>query len=194
MHLETLAQKLQQNIRQVPDFPKKSINFYDITTILRDGPLFHEVISAFAEHYRNMNIDAFTCIEARGFILGAALAHSLRKPFIPIRKHGKLPAAVERQTFALEYGEDSLEIHCDAFQGDAFQGDAFQGNTRNGTWKTVLVDDVIATGGTARAAIDLIERLGAVLIECCFMLELSVLNGRAKLSPIPVFSLLEVEQ
>ena len=167
---------LKARIRHVPDFPKPGILFYDITTLLNDRQGFQDMINALADPYAGKGIDQVVGIESRGFILGGAVANTLDAGFVPIRKPGKLPSKTHREDYALEYGTDSLEIHCDAFQPGQ---------------RVLLVDDVLATGGTAKAAAGLIRRLGGDLVGLSFLIELAFLNGRAKLADEPVFSVLQ---
>src|SRR5215207_3870474 len=170
--METLKTK----IRHVPDFPKAGILFYDITTLLKDPQGFRDMIDALAGPYVDRGIEQVVGIESRGFILGAAVANGLNAGFVPIRKPGKLPSKTHREDYALEYGTDCLEIHCDAFQPGQ---------------KVLLVDDVLATGGTARAAAGLVRRVGGDLVGVSFLIELSVLNGRDKLPGEAVYSVLQ---
>ncbi|HIJ98799.1 TPA: adenine phosphoribosyltransferase [archaeon] len=169
-------ESIKQKIRTIPDFPKKGVMFRDITTLLKDPKGFADTINAFYQRYKNYKIDAVAGIEARGFILGGALAYKLGVGFIPIRKKGKLPAAVEREEYDLEYGKDSIEIHKDAVKKGQ---------------KILLVDDLLATGGTANAAIRLIEKLGGEVLECAFIVDLPEVH-KVKL-PRPVFFLVEFE-
>ncbi len=157
---------LKTRIRHVPDFPKPGILFYDITTLLRDPSGFTLAIDAMSEPYRNQGIDLVVGIESRGFILGAAVADRLRAGFVPVRKPGKLPSATVRASYALEYGTDTLEMHRDAV--DRGQN-------------VLIVDDVIATGGTARATVDMVRELGGNVHGVSVLVELVFLNGRAKL-------------
>jgi adenine phosphoribosyltransferase len=170
--METLKTK----IRHVPDFPKAGILFYDITTLLNDRQGFRDMIDALAGPYRDQGVEQVVGIESRGFILGGAVANALDAGFVPIRKPGKLPSKTHREEYALEYGTDSLEIHCDAFQPGQ---------------KVLLVDDVLATGGTAQAASGLIRRVGGNLVGLSFLIELGFLNGRAKLTGERVYSVLQ---
>jgi adenine phosphoribosyltransferase len=167
---------LKAKIRHVADFPKPGILFYDITTLLNDAQGFREMIDALAKPYVGQGVEQVVGIESRGFILGAAVANTLNAGFVPIRKPGKLPSKTHREDYALEYGTDCLEIHCDAFRPGQ---------------KVLLVDDVLATGGTAKAATGLIRRIGGDLVGLSFLIELGVLNGRAKLTDEPVFSVLQ---
>jgi len=158
---------LKTRIRHVPDFPKPGILFYDVTTLLRDPEGFKLAIDTMAEPYRNQGISLVVGIESRGFILGAAVADRINAGFVPVRKVGKLPSATIRASYALEYGTDSLEMHNDAI--DKGQ-------------KVLIVDDLLATGGTARATVDLVRQLGGDVHAVTFLIELVALNGRAKLA------------
>ncbi len=169
---------IKSKIRAIPDFPKKGIMFRDITTLLRDAHGFNHVVNELFERYKNQKISYVVGIESRGFILGAALAHKLGIGFIPIRKKGKLPAEVIREEYELEYGKDVVEIHKDALA----KGD-----------KVILVDDLIATGGTALASCKLLEKVGAEILECAFVIDLPELKGKEKLAPRKVFALVEFE-
>ncbi|MBN1959238.1 MAG: adenine phosphoribosyltransferase [Desulfuromonadales bacterium] len=167
---------LKQIIRDIPDFPKKGIIFKDITTLLADAKSFHRMVDLLAHRYLGEKIDQIVGIEARGFILGAALAYKLGTGITLVRKPGKLPYKTSSISYELEYGHDSLEIHEDAFQ----PGD-----------RVIVADDLLATGGTMAAVVKLVERNGAVLHECAFMAELEFLNGRSKLPDGKVYSLLK---
>ena len=167
---------LKQHIRSVPDFPKAGILFYDITTLLRDPQGFKMTIDMLATPYSGQGIDAVVGIESRGFILGAAVAQRIGAGFIPIRKPGKLPARALKETYDLEYGKDALEIHADAI--DKGQ-------------RILIVDDVLATGGTAAAAVQLVRKLGGELHGLAFLIELLFLNGKQKIAGEKVFSLLQ---
>jgi adenine phosphoribosyltransferase len=169
------CEPLKKLIREVPDFPKKGILFYDITTLLRDKAGFATLIDALSEHYIEKKVDLIVGIEARGFIFGPALAYRLNAGFVPVRKPKKLPAAVERITYDLEYGTDTLEIHKDAIQ---------PGN------RVVIVDDLLATGGTAKACCDLVKKCGGEVAGLGFAVELDFLSGRERLASHDVFSLL----
>jgi len=166
---------LKAKIRHVPDFPKKGILFYDITTLLGDPRGFRDAVDALAAPYMGEDIDHVVGIESRGFILGAAVANALGSGFVPIRKPGKLPSATHSESYNLEYGTDALEIHQDACTKDQ---------------RILIVDDVLATGGTARAAVDLVRRVGGNLVGVAFLIELDFLNGRSKLPGEPVYSVL----
>lgn len=171
-----MSDRLRALIRDVPDFPKPGILFRDITPLLRDGPGFRELIERLASQHRDQRIDAVLGVEARGFIVGAALALQLGVGFVPARKPKKLPAAVDRAEYALEYGTDAIEIH----RGTFSPGD-----------RVLVVDDVIATGGTAAAAIELVRMQGASVVGATFAIELSFLDGRARLpSDVPVHAVL----
>ena len=167
---------LKQRIRHIPDFPKAGILFYDITTLLRDPEGFEVTIEMMSAPYKDQGIDAVVGIESRGFILGAAVAHRIKAGFIPIRKPGKLPSTTLKESYELEYGTDSLEIHDDA--------------ARHGH-RILIVDDVLATGGTAAAAAQLVKKLGGELYGLSFLIELGVLKGRGKLEGENVFSVLQ---
>ncbi len=167
---------LKSKIRHVPDFPKAGILFYDITTLLRDPGGFRLAIDSVAEPFRNRGISLVIGIESRGFILGAAVADRIGAGFVPVRKLGKLPSACVRATYELEYGSDSLEMHRDAI--DKGQ-------------RVLVVDDLLATGGTARATVDLVKQLGGVVEGVAFLIELVALNGRAKLPGEKIHAVLE---
>ena len=168
-------QHLKSKIRHVPDFPKPGILFYDITTLLADPAGFRDVIDALVAPYAGQGIDRVVGIESRGFILAAAVADRLGAGFVPIRKPGKLPSATITESYALEYGTDRLEMHADAV-GPGH--------------RVLVVDDVLATGGTARAAVNLVQRLGSTLHGAAFLIELDFLEGRDRLPDTPVFSVL----
>ncbi len=171
---------LYDAIRTVPNYPKDGIMFRDITTLLSDARAFMTSVDALVQHHVSDEFDLVAGIEARGFIVGGALAHRLACGFIPVRKKGKLPAATFAQDYDLEYGTDTLEIHSDALTPGQ---------------KVLLVDDLIATGGTAEAAIKLIERAGGEVIACSFVIDLPDLGGRAKLEAMgkPVLTLVSYE-
>lgn len=157
---------IKSKIRTIPHYPKQGIQFRDITTLLKDSLGFRLTVDELVRRYSGVKIDKIVGIEARGFILGAPLAYALGKGFVPIRKKGKLPAASTGYDYALEYGVDRIEIHADAIE--------------NGEM-VLLVDDLIATGGTAEAACKLIEKMGGKIIECCFIIDLPDIGGRARL-------------
>jgi len=167
---------LKNIIRDVPDFPKKGIVFKDITTLLSDGRSFHRMVDLIAHRYVGRHIDQIVGVEARGFVLGSALAYKLGAGITLVRKPGKLPYKTRKVNYALEYGTDSLEIHEDAFK----PGD-----------RVIIADDLLATGGTVAAVVKLVEGLGAEIVECAFMTELEFLHGREKLPDGKVFSLLK---
>lgn len=171
--------QLKQLIREVPDFPKKGILFYDITTLLKDKVGFATLIDKFSEHYIRHEVDVVLGIEARGFIFGPALAYRLNAGFVPVRKPGKLPATTVKYDYALEYGLGTLEIHKDAIQ---------QGQ------RVLIVDDLLATGGTAEATAKLAASLGAEIAGLGFVVELDFLKGREKLKGYEVMSLLHYEK
>lgn len=169
---------LKNTIRSVPDFPKKGIVFRDITTLLKDPAAFRHAIDLFAAKYSGSGIAKVVSIESRGFVLGAPLACALNAGFVPVRKPGKLPSATLREDYALEYGTDSLEIHRDAVAPGE---------------RVLLIDDLLATGGTILAACRLVERLGAKIVGLAFLVELSFLGGRKRLGQYEVFSLIDYE-
>lgn len=163
-------------IRDIPDFPTKGILFRDITPLLQDGPAFRSAIRALAHRHHGRRPDAVVAIESRGLIVGSALAYELGVGVVPVRKAGKLPHKTYQATYTLEYGQDTLEIHQDGIK----RGD-----------RVLLVDDLLATGGTMGATIDLIERCGGQIVELAFLIELTGLKGREKLAPHPVISLVQ---
>jgi adenine phosphoribosyltransferase len=167
---------LKTKIRHVPDFPKAGILFFDVTTLLRDREGFRVTIDAMSKPYQNRGIDVVVGIESRGFILGAAVADRLGVGFIPVRKMGKLPAATIRASYDLEYGSDSLEMHRDAIEPGQ---------------RVLIVDDLLATGGTAKAAVGLVKELGGTVSGLAFLIELVELNGRAKLQGEDVMAVLK---
>ncbi|MGH9786809.1 MAG: adenine phosphoribosyltransferase [Terriglobia bacterium] len=167
---------LKALIREVPDWPRPGILFYDITTLLKDKAGFRQLIDALADHYAGRALDRVLGIEARGFIFGPALAYRLATGFVPVRKPKKLPAETARVSYALEYGTDALEVHRDAI----LPGD-----------RVLIVDDLLATGGTASACARLVRELGSTVAGAAFVVELEFLGGRAKLDGIDVFSLLK---
>jgi adenine phosphoribosyltransferase len=167
---------LKNKIRNVPDFPKAGILFYDITTLLQDPVGFRAAIDSMATPFRDQSIDLVIGIESRGFIFGAAVADRIGAGFSPVRKPGKLPSRTMRETYNLEYGTDSLEIHDDAVK---------QGQ------RVLIVDDLLATGGTARATSDLVKRLGGQVHALAFLIELVGLNGRGRLAGENVHAVLQ---
>ena len=158
---------ITKHIRTIPDFPKAGVQFRDITTLLRDADAFRSVIDALANAYASHSIDKIAAIESRGFIFGAPLAHALHAGFVPIRKRGKLPAECFGADYELEYGTDRLELHRDGVQPGE---------------RVVLIDDLVATGGTAKAALELLRIAGASVIGCAFVIELPDLGGRARIT------------
>ena len=175
----TDCEPLKRLIREVPDFPKKGILFYDITTLLKDKTGFATLIDALSENYLERKIDLVLGIEARGFIFGPALAYRLNAGFVPVRKPKKLPAETAKWTYQLEYGTDTLEIHKDALQPGS---------------RVIIVDDLLATGGTAHACAQLAKSLGADIAGLGFVVELDFLKGREKLKEHEVFSLLHYDK
>ncbi len=169
-------ESIRSLIREIPDHPKPGVLFYDITPVLGDGPAFDAMLRAMVEPHRDSGITKVAGIEARGFTLAAPIARMLGAGFVPVRKPGKLPYETHRRTYALEYGEDALEVHVDA----AHAGD-----------RVLIVDDVIATGGTAAAAVDLLGDLGAEVTGLSVFIELTFLSGRDRLGDVPLHALLE---
>jgi adenine phosphoribosyltransferase len=172
-------QDLKKLIREVPDFPKPGILFYDITTLLKDKLGFRAVIDGLQHHYRDAQVDVVLGVEARGFIFAPALAYALRAGFVPVRKPKKLPAECVRVTYDLEYGTDTLEMHRDAI-GDGC--------------RVLIVDDLLATGGTAGATARMVRDAGGIVVGIGVVIELTFLNGRAKLAGDDVFSLLQYDK
>ena len=168
--------ELKQRIRGIPDFPKAGILFRDITPLLADGRAFRQTVDSIGGRYLDRKIDVVVGVEARGFILAAALAYKLGAGNVLIRKPGKLPYKTNRATYALEYGTDTLEIHKDAIQPGQ---------------RVVVADDLLATGGTISAAAELVQQQGGEIVELAFMIELTELKGRERLKGLPVFSLLQ---
>jgi len=166
---------LKALIREIPDFPKPGINFKDITTLLKNGPALQYAIDQMAEHFKDARPDLVVGAESRGFILGVPLAYKLGCGFILVRKPGKLPAAVEKVTYELEYGQDSLEIHRDAIEPGQ---------------RVLIVDDLLATGGTISATAELVTKLGGKIVGFSFLIELDALGGRKRLEGHEVFSLI----
>lgn len=168
--------ELKNYIRNIADFPKPGILFRDITTLLKDKKAFRMAVDILSHKYRNKKIDAVVAVEARGFILGGAVAHKLGAGFVPVRKKGKLPWRTNSVTYALEYGSDTLEMHHDAISA----GD-----------KVLIVDDLLATGGTVKAVTGLVRQLKGKIIGIAFLIELRDLRGRDKLKGYPIFSLIK---
>ncbi|HTT24220.1 MAG TPA: adenine phosphoribosyltransferase [Candidatus Sulfotelmatobacter sp.] len=171
--------RLKKMIREVPDFPKKGILFYDITTLLKDKTGLATLIDKLSEHYISQDVDLVLGMEARGFIFAPALAYRLNAGFVPVRKPGKLPAECVRYDYTLEYGTNTLEVHKDAIQKGQ---------------RVLIVDDLLATGGTAEATAKLAESLGAKIAGLGFVVELTFLNGRGKLKNYDVMSLLRYDK
>ena len=169
---------LERSIRNVPDFPKKGIIFKDITTLLKEARAFKEAVDTIAEKYKDKKIDTIVSIEARGFFFGAAVAYKLGVGLVPVRKKGKLPHKTHAVTYQLEYGTDTLEIHQDAIK----KGD-----------NVLIVDDLLATGGTVKAVTELIEKMGGIVAGIAFVIELLPLKGREKLRGYEVTSLIKDE-
>lgn len=170
-----ITTELERLVMNVPDFPKPGIMFKDLTPIFLNPQAFRGLIDHLAERYRGQALDAVVAIESRGFVIGAPLAMALGVGLVLVRKPGKLPRATHRRSYALEYGTDTLEMHQDAVRPGA---------------RVLILDDVLATGGTARAVADLLADAQANLVEAAFVAELGFLSGRQKLDPIPVFSVL----
>ena len=171
-----MVKRLQSAVRDVPDFPKKGIMFKDITPVLSDPELFRASIDLFLERCRGKEVDKIVGIDARGFLFGSAVAYELGLGFVPIRKRGKLPYRTDTAKYSLEYGEAEMEMHTDAVT----KGE-----------RVVLVDDLLATGGTSAAAAALIRNAGAYLVEAQFLIELEFLEGRKRLEPTPVMAFLK---
>jgi adenine phosphoribosyltransferase len=169
---------LKSLIREIPDHPKPGILFYDLTTLLQDGAGFHSLVDQLCDHYNGKKVDSVVGIEARGFIFAPALAYRLGAGFVPVRKPKKLPWKTTSVTYHLEYGSDQLEIHQDAI--------------RTGQ-RVLLCDDLLATGGTAAAAISLVRQLGGEIVGAAFAVELNFLHGRTKLPGVDVFSLIKYD-
>lgn len=166
---------LKNIIRDIPDFPKKGIIFKDITTLLQDAQSYQRMIDLISHRYVGKHIDKVVGVEARGFIIGAALAYKLGAGVVLVRKPGKLPSEIFSKTYELEYGTDTLEIHRDAIKPGE---------------RVLIADDLLATGGTMAAVVDMVQNMGAEIVECCFMTELDFLKGRDKLPAGKVYSLL----
>ena len=168
--------QLKAKIRSVPDFPKAGILFYDITTLLQDAAGFHAAIDSLAIPFQDQGIEVVVAVESRGFIFGAAVADRIGAGFTPVRKPGKLPSTTVRCSYALEYGTDSLEMHRDAVRAGQ---------------RVLIVDDLLATGGTARATTDLVKELGGEVYALAFLIELAALNGRQRLAGERIHSVLK---
>ena len=176
--MENEIAEIRKAIRNIPNFPKAGVVFKDITPLLSDGSLFRRTVDLLAQRYQSQKVDTVLGIESRGFIIGAALAYKLGAGFCIVRKPGKLPYQTHSARYELEYGSDTLEVHRDALSPGA---------------RVLIADDLIATGGTAGAAAALVSRLGGEVVECAFVIELSFLNGRERLKPHTVFSLLQYD-
>ncbi len=172
------------SIRDIPDFPKPGIIFKDISTLLSNPKAFNTLMTHLENRYKTYELDYIAGIDARGFIFGAALADRLNIGFVPVRKKGKLPYTTVAEKYSLEYGFDEVEIHIDAFGENGLK----EGNPS----KVLLIDDLIATGGTAKAAASLIDKVGAHCVEACFILELEFLKGKESINA-PVYSVLEID-
>jgi adenine phosphoribosyltransferase len=170
--------ELRAKIRDIKDFPTEGILFKDITTLLKDGPAFRDVIDELARRYRDAGVEVVVGIESRGFILAGPLAHQLGAGFVPVRKLGKLPGKTIEVEYELEYGRDALAIHEDGIRAGQ---------------RVLVVDDLLATGGTMAATLRLVRQLGGVVVGVAFLIELAFLNGRAKLTEYPVHSLIVYE-
>jgi adenine phosphoribosyltransferase len=171
--------ELKNLIREIPDYPKPGILFYDITTLLKDKKGFHTMVDTLCSHYAGAKVDVVVGIEARGFIFGPALAYSLGAGFVPVRKPKKLPGKTASVTYALEYGTDTLEIHDDAISSGQH---------------VIICDDLLATGGTAAATVKLVRQLGGEVVGAAFAVELTFLNGRSKLAGVDVYSLMQYDK
>lgn len=170
--------EIRQAIRDIPNFPKPGVVFKDITPLLNNGALFKRTIDLLADRYQSRSVDTVLGIESRGFIIGAALAYSMGSSFCLVRKPGKLPYETHSASYKLEYGSDTLEIHRDGIMSGS---------------RVLIVDDLIATGGTAAATAALVSKLQGVVVEFAFVIELSFLNGREKLKPHGIFSLIQYD-
>ena len=173
-----MTDRIKKMIRTVPDWPKKGIMFRDITTLIKDPDGFRETCDKLYRHYRNRDIDIIACIESRGFIFGSVLAYKMGKGLVLLRKPGKLPAETAKQEYELEYGTDAIEMHLDAIK----KGD-----------RVLIVDDLLATGGTMEAAAKLIQKQGGIVVGCAFVIELPELRGKEKLGEFEVFRLVDFE-
>jgi len=169
-------QELEKLIRSIPDFPKPGILFRDITTLLQNGPQFRRAIDIIAKHYEGKKIDKIVAVESRGFIIASPLAYKFKAGIIPVRKKGKLPYKTVEATYDLEYGTDTLQMHADAFPEGS---------------NVLIVDDLLATGGTAKAVIDLVKKLKGKIVGVCFLIELTDLKGREKLKGHKILSIIK---
>ena len=170
-----MIEELKNKIRDIPNFPKDGIIFKDITTLLQDADAFRKAVDVMYDAVKDLKVSKVLSIEARGFIFGGALAYLLGAGLVIARKPGKLPYKTLKASYELEYGTDTLEVHEDAIEPDD---------------KVLILDDLLATGGTARAMVDLVKSVGAEVVGCCFLVELDFLNGRKKLEGTPVISLI----
>ena len=171
---------IKSRIRTIPNFPKEGIMFRDVTTLMKDPEGFKITIDQLVDRYKDMEIDVIVGIEARGFVLGAAMAYNMGKGFVPIRKKGKLPSTTVCEKYELEYGFDEVELHLDAFRNEK-------------DVRVLLIDDIIVSGGTAYAAANLIKKLNVNLVEMCFLMDIKILGGAKKLEKVaPVYSVLEI--
>jgi adenine phosphoribosyltransferase len=173
-----MHEDIKSKIRTIPNWPKKGIMFRDITTLIKDEQGLRDTCQRLYDHYKNEDIDIIAGIESRGFIFGTAMAMLMKKGFVPIRKKGKLPAETASQEYELEYGVDQIEVHKDAIK----KGD-----------RVLIVDDLLATGGTMKAACQLVEKCGGTVVGCAFVIELTDLHGREKLKGYDLFTLVEFE-
>lgn len=171
-NLEERMEDIKKYIREIPDWPKKGVSFKDITTLLKNKDAYKKAVDILCQRYKDKKIDKVICIEARGFILGGAIAHNIGAGVVPVRKKGKLPHKTHAVTYELEYGTDTLEIHQDAIEPGE---------------RVLIVDDVLATGGTMSAVAELVEKLKGEIVEIAFWLELTFLHGRDKLKDYPLF-------
>lgn len=179
MNLESLQKEINKAVRDIKDFPKEGIVFKDISTLLNNGIVFFNLIEYLKDRYQDKQIDYVVGIDARGFIFGSALAYALKCGFVPIRKKGKLPSATIIESYDLEYGKDEVEIHKDAF--------------KNKNANVLLIDDLLATGGTAKASCKLLKRINANIVEACFIINLTFLGSNSdRLGDVNVFSILDV--
>jgi adenine phosphoribosyltransferase len=173
---EEIINDLKAKIRDIPDFPKPGVVFKDITPLLADGQAFRSAFDLLGDRYQDLGVDVVVGVEARGFIIGSALAYKLGAGHVIIRKAGKLPSKTYRAIYQLEYGTDTLEIHEDALHSGS---------------RVLIADDVLATGGTVATAIDLVKKVGGEILELAFLVELTFLKGREKLSDYPIFSVIK---
>ena len=168
--------ELKNSIRNIPDFPKAGILFRDITTLLKDKDAFKKAVDLLVKNYRKQNIDTVVAVESRGFIFGAAAAYKLKAGFVPVRKKGKLPSKTISATYDLEYGTDTLEMHEDAISSGS---------------RVLIIDDLLATGGTVKAVTELIKKLNGQIIGIAFLIELKALKGKDKIKEFPILSVIK---